>query len=366
MKENLKKLEQQIELLLKQYEHSKTVNSGRMILTSLQSMLELYKSVEGKELLKIDELKVRNPYYYQKYKEYNNHKRNLFIQNFMENRGFYNQFLCNIINEFDFFGYDYDDLCLPIQTHEEKELEEILKDYSQRKDKNSYEFYQKLKEQNRIFITNDTCPFVSYDYYNNMQFIGLTSYDSTIENVINLIHEMGHLEDLQDLTASKIVDYSDISIFGEVNALLREKEFYDYLLENHIYPGEIRSEVLLEPETILECLINLITYCNVPKSYLNETKYMCLKDEWIEKSMNKINREEVCVSIYSFEQLIFYDSLVYSVGDLLATYFLEHPDKYLAFRTKRYSFFHPKLFHDLDITSQDIIKSLYKRYEKYR
>jgi hypothetical protein len=348
------RLESQIELLHEQYKHSKTINESRIILSSLNNLLTLYKEVTNENYL--TNIEKENPYIYQKYVEYNNHKRNLFMNNFIKYRDFHYDFLIQIINDFDLL---IDSEYVPLKNHSKEELEFILKNYSQ----SDYQIYQELFKDNRIFVVEDSIElaYTIFDYYNNVPFMQFNNDRPTIENVVTLIHEIGHVEDDQDLI--KKIDYSHKSIFGEVNSLVKEKEFYDYLVENNIYKDEVKSEVLFEPDNIIESLFSLITYCKVPINYLNDFVY--LKDIWKEEATKDIKNDELIMSIDSFEQLDFYDSVFYSYGNLLSTYFIDHKDKYQAFRKQRCNLFNPSLFNDLDISPKDVTKSLYKRYEKY-
>lgn len=365
MNENIKRLEEQINLLLEQYEHCKTINNARIILSSLQSLLDLYKEISDKEFIKRSELETRNPIYYQKYVAFNNHKRKLFINNFLQYKDFHYTFLCNIINQFDFFAYG-SDLLYP-QTHRKKELEQLLKEYCQYINSEAYSIYKMLQKDNCLFgisKKDDCCASIYSDYYNKADFIIFRNKKTTLENLVTLIHEIGHIEDFRNIGSSKLVDYTYRSPFSEVHSLKGKKEFYDYLLKSKIYADEIKDEVLFEPDMIIENLVSLITYCKTPSGYLDSSKYIFIKDSWIEEALQGTNLNPSFI-LDNFEILNFFDSYVYSYGELLSNYFLEYPKKYEAFRSRRYDFFHPRLFQDLEITSSDITKSLYKRYEKY-
>lgn len=363
MEKNKIRLEKQINLLLKQYENCKTINNARIILSSLQSLLDLYKEVLDKEFIKRSELQIKNSFYYKKYVDFNNHKRNLFVRNFFKYRNFHQQFLSDIINEFDFFAYEYD--FLYPEKHSKKELDCLFKEYCQDTKSNSYDIYKTMKDDNRFFSISkkdEYCAETSSDYFNKVDFVVFKDKNLTIENLITLIHEVGHVEDFMDMNASKLVDYTYRSPFSEVHSLKNEKEFYDYLLKNEIYADEIRDEVLSECDNIVESLVSLITYCEAPISYLDIPIY--IKDDWKEKALQKTNLD-IDFILNNFETFDFLSSYLYSYGELLATYFIEHPEKYEAFRSRRYDFFHPKLFKELEITSSDVAKSLYKRYDKY-
>lgn len=360
------RLENQINLLLKQYEHCKTINHARIILSSLQSLLDLYKEVFDKEFMKKSELEARNPIYYQKYVEYNNQKRNLFIRNFLEYKDFHYLFICNIINEFNFFAYDYDILYPP--AHNQKELDQLLKDYCLNTNSDTYLIYNNLKSNNCFFNISkktDYCASTYSDYYNKVDFIVFRNQKQSLETLATLIHEIGHVEDFKNMSSSKLVDYTYRSPFSEVHSLKEEKQFYDYLLKNKIYDDEIKDEVLFECDNIIEYLVSLLIYSKISSGYLERSKFLFIKDSWIEEALQGTNLNPLFV-LDNFEMIDFFDSYVYSYGELLSTYFLEHPDKYEAFRSKKYDFFHPSLFQELDITSSDIVKSLYKRYEKYK
>lgn len=358
---DVKRLEQQINLLIEQFRSCRTTSKTRIILSSIGGLLELYEEIMKEELKKISEIEAINPYYYQKYVEYNNQKRNLFMREFIKNREIHYQFILEIINKFNFL--DYESEYIKPRYYPKSELEGIFKSFSIKNNPNLYSIYDSFKNDNRIYISDQhsCCAQTTYDWYNSLAFILIGFSDKTIENLVSLVHELGHIEDELDLSDSKKIDYRDKSIFTEVHSLYREKQLYDFLLTSGLYVEEIKSEVLFEPHALLELLMNILIFCKIPRNYLNSKDF---KYQWVEDGLSEV-KDGLDIFLNNYECIDLYDSLIYSYGEILSTYFLDNGDKYMTFRENRYDSYSPKMLSSLDITSDDIVKSLYKRYDKY-
>ena len=86
MNNEKKKLEEQIDLLYRKYEHAKSLKEARLIYISLITLYQFYVSIFAEEYINFAKLQRINPYFNEKVLQDQKHKLNLFHQNFIQNK----------------------------------------------------------------------------------------------------------------------------------------------------------------------------------------------------------------------------------------------------------------------------------------
>lgn len=360
MNEFERRIKKQLDLLITEYDHAKKQSEARNILYSIKTIIQLQEMFDNDISLKT--IRKRNTFYLQKEIENESRSYDLYVNDFEKNKKFHEKFIEDIVKKFDFFEHDYDGLKLKNFTELEKQ--ELINNFSKKTQLPFDKIYNDLKTDNRIIVVPDFKKGYSgitiLDIYNNCPFIIINSLKEDIFSITTLVHEIAHIMDASDKKGNELYHYDYSTIAREVNSLYLEKKFLNYCYNNNIQKENIVDEILLEPENILDNMLSFLVYCNSTK---RENIYNRIKiNEKLEKILLDCNLEYEINDGYIDD---FYSSTCYLYGEILSIYFLEHPEKYNEFRQKRCCKFDPNLFISLDITSDEIVKSLYKRYDKY-
>lgn len=341
-----KKLENQINLLAEQLKKARTKEQVFKIYTALTSMLSFYEinfSNKHKISTQIDTL---NPYYNQlilaKKKAISEEGINNFIENKNFHRDFLGEIICNLEKQLRVL--DFEKTKAKSTIYSRKELETLLKDYLDKEYKKGASIYKELLKDKRILVNpnlknSDVSGLTVHDCYNGLSFVSTDSLDGTIAYLTTIIHEIGHVEEFSELAETREVYYHPFSPYKEVNALYREKEFYQFLSKRK-HKEEVQQLHNANLKLMFYTASTILVFSNLP--------------DYIFK----------CVD-YDRDKDINY-ALIYYYGELLSFYFLEYQDEYSWFKNsaKRVNLFDKELFKELNITSSKVTKVLEKTIKK--
>lgn len=368
MNKEKKKLEEQIDLLYRKYEHAKSLKEARLIYISLITLYQFYVSIFAEEYINFAKLQRINPYFNEKVLQDQKHKLNLFHQNFIQNKHFHHSFLEKIFNYLKDIENNTEDSS-QVSYHPPKELGEILLTYYEIYSQESLKIYHNMLKEHRIISISqhqdiEIKGMTIFDYYHNTFFISHSGLSNGIESVGALVHEIGHIEDVMSIFQNKRLNYFEKSIYQEVNSLYREKELYNFLYKNKTYSKEVKEIQRKNLKQMLKEIFSILLLSELPDTYLINNKYRNLNQNKINNLYSNSN-----LNVFQFKESILnnldlFNTLQYGYGQILSSYFLEHKDAYLYFKEKKFDLFDKKVFNELDITSSKIIKVLEKSIKK--
>lgn len=364
MKEEKVRLEEQIDLLYKKYLQATSLKQARIIYESINTLLYAYTELFEEELTAHKTYRINTDYLI-KILERKGHKNNLFINNFLKNKKYHQEFLGSILNEINYGSFQIEEE--KGHFYSQKELEDILKNYYQEYAPDSFSIYQNLIQDHRLITIpaedeNDYYHLgITYiDVYHNTPFVIAYKFNNDIEYLGTLVHEIGHIEDISKISDNRLLNYSEKSIYPEVNSLYREKRFYEFLIRNNIDQQYVKSRLLLELDFTIEELAAVILLCRLPDKYLKRSKYKKMNNQQIDRLVTDLTVQNITYNREVFQEIDIMEELSYSYGQVLSYYFLENPDQYSYFVERKYDLFEQRLFTELGITSEKIIKILQK------
>lgn len=372
MEKSIKRLEQQIDVLYQKFIYVDHFEDFSSIYQSLYSLSDLYYELTGKCLL--DQSQLERPFFFlwqEKRRESQGNR--LFINHFLNCRSFHRSLLGLMLKEMESIirkmdqTFEYRDFRL---SFSKEELQDLLFSYLKEKFPKGEEIVRELIEDNRLILCSSnsildhsvTIANTYQDFYHNLFFIKVPDFQQTLENVGSIVHECGHIEDVMNLSYKELTCFLMSGLF-EVNAIYRESEFYLYLLKNHIHPKEVERIFLSHSFGHFEFSYSLLLLSNISKYGLKRDRYKRFSSSKLQEFSNHESFSDLFVIPTPLD---INREMEYSYGEILSTYFLEHPEKYILFKEKRCDFFSPKLFQELGMTEKDICCAYQKKYEKYR
>lgn len=373
--EEKRRLEQQIDLLCTKYQQATSLRQTRIIYASLDVLNSAYFNIFEEEYVPIKRLEKINNKYLNRVLEDQGHRRNLFIDNFIKNKKHHEQFLGDILDEIVL----YDNILTEkkketnANIYSQRELEEILKEYYHMHGHNEFKIYQELIKDHRLINTDaplgteltQRYGATFFDGYHHIPFV-MSAKSGSIEYLGTIVHEIGHIEDSNRLVGNQVLNYYEKSVYQEVNSLYREKEFYEFLIKNNI-EKPLAKDLLAEQldELIFESLA-IVLLSNLSDGYLKRNKYKKIGSEKIKKLYPNLIIRGIEFDSDIFLEMDMHEDLQYSYGQALSSYFLENIDKYQWFKERKYGVFEQRLFDELGITSESVVKVLDKKYKNNR
>ena len=378
MNDKINRLSQQLDLLYGQYQRCTSVKMAESIFSSLLNLSDLYYSLVGEDYLNISKIKKQNPYYFEKVIQISNHKNRFFLKNFLDNKKFHYQFMKDVftafvnasdenINGSRINDYDY--------YHDNKELLDILFEYYNDRNPKGGKILSQLLQDNRLFNVKNFEDFqftningmTYWDDYNNTCFVirNIERKNTTVYDLATIVHEIGHVEDFDRVGKSNFKNarnYMYFSILHEVNAIYREKEFIEFLIDNNIYKEEAQNNVINNCEGMLSSLKDFLLLTKLPNDLLQKNKYFNISQDQINKIFdnNLVTPEDYVMDIRN--------SLVYTYGEVLSDFLIENKDMYsVLFSDDRYmKLFDPKVIENMGVNSSMMEEAFQKKYEKCR
>ncbi len=357
MKNDVNKLKSQIEFLCKNFSYYKKEHSFDLIY-SLRNLTSLYSDLLNEELVYYNKIKSCHPFLIMKvyYRDIKYPK--CFFNNFIYNKEFHKNFMSNIIDGLGYslkeiFSIDNLENLASCEVDEltsfidNKKLNSLLFNYFENNDKEALNIYQELVNDNRIFESDEIrCSYTTYDIINRLPFMVIFK-DNSIFDMIAMVHEIGHIKDIYRYN-NKIYDYINKSTFSEVFPMYKENRLYDYLINNNLYKNDIINSFKVN---LLDCF----TGCILIEKLASLNSYYLKNRRYIQNFFNYDSNADFNI----------FDTITYSYGFLLGTYFSENEDKIEYYTKQKYFLFNKRDLDNLGINSKDIVDSYQKKLRKY-
>lgn len=321
---DLSVIEEECNLLINELYRNNNLSEKIAIISSLNLLSELYYDVTGLTNKKLEKYK-KNKNLCQKALKKRKIQSKQFIDNFIENKEFHNLVNNDILHEIN----DKIDKLTSIENGviiSSQEMYEIMHEFLSKKNMTCY--LDDVISKKRIFYGNSSEFCTGYMCYNVLHKVPHILIDkdmNSVEMMMTIVHEVGHIQDSLEL--SKIVDfktlndYSMKSIYVEVISKQREKEFLDFLLENNIASKDVCCMVEDYYLDIKYHLESLLILTSLDDKLLRREKYRGLSVDKIIDSIEKNDILEIDEDFFKPQTLDLFDSLSYSYGGILATYF---------------------------------------------
>lgn len=100
---------------------------------------------------------------------------------------------------------------------------------------------------------------------------------------------------------------------------------------------------------------------HLPNHFFKKNKYNRITPKQIESLFDTSMLDEKLSWELYFQELNLFQTLLFSYGDILSSYFIEDSESYSYFRKKRKDYFDPKLLQELGITSESVTRILKKK-----
>jgi len=131
---------------------------------------------------------------------------------------------------------------------------EIVTDFLKEEDIVLKDIFNDMRKKKQIYaIKKGSDPNAVYNNFQDIPNIFLPKNRPTIEMLISLMHELGHIRDYQKVCQENpqvAITYSYYSLYCEVMSSYYEQKFYSYLIQNNIHRKEVQNEMLTELELL--------------------------------------------------------------------------------------------------------------------
>ncbi len=300
---------------------------------SLTNLNDIYSYITGYELFNDIILKNKSPIIYRMVMRESDKYRGNYIENIKSLDEFSLEVFPAILEVLD----DYSDLLnREVVLNDELSREQwidIIKEFSEEEMHIDKNHLNKMVKDLKIITGHDAvyfgCSETLSDYIRGNDFIYIDSNGDNNENAFDFFHEDGHFYEELEMDGDLKLEYDMLSLFSEVESHYFENKAYDFLIRKNIIKEEAISNKI-------ELLKDLYDFSNDYLKLLNEGKYEEMKE-----------------------------AVLYSYGILLALYFCNSDEKnFLKFDVLHRSVYDFKLFEEMDINKEKLVKSLKKEIRK--
>lgn len=218
-------------------------------------------------------------------------------------------------------------------------------------------------------FTDDYRGYLIYNPINKNSDIFIGGFSYNIESLFTLAHEVGHAYDFlkfeDDVNTYNKYFYQ--SFYGETISKLFERLVVDYLVENNIYLGDSKEEVLaMEFDNYTNLIFSYIISMFDDETLKNHKQNKMSLDsiyEVIEKSFE----ENIIDIIASRDSLDIQENYVYTYGDIISMFLKEkvkeedfNTNMFLDFLYERGNVFDKRYLEEYDMSPKEYVK-LYKK-----
>lgn len=343
---NKNKIEKEILLLKNRYKNSIKSDKNIEILVVIDTLAEFYEGITNK----------KHPNLYPSkfllkkcYKDYNE-KTNQIIIDFIKQKKIHNSIAKKMLSTMD------DDLdAFFVETEENKEIPfkdmcDIMMEFLSTIGREN--LLTEALEKKRIFRMSSKEELIGLTVYNNFfntYYISINKKVNDTTKMVTLIHELGHVYDLKNLNKKDYNNYIT-SVYSEVNSIMYEKKFSNFLIDNKINLGDVFLNICDYYISVFDWLGKMLTLSELDNNLLKNQKFKNVKENILLKQLsNKAALEYIDLSDVRYIDLD--NSLCYSYGNMLATYFinLEKEDKDLyKYKYNEFLNIHDKEFNISD------------------
>lgn len=374
-------IKDEIENLREHVCRCKNVNEARSVLFTIYALIDVYFSLDGKEVKSWKNIS-KNRYYSIKAEEQSLKLYKKYINNFIENKDIHkdlmNQVMLRYEDEYENIkDFYYDDKMLS-----DDQMIKIMCDFLDTMGKNDKEKFFKLIDDKKIFLLHEKLPsydgMCTYNCINGESIIVLSdNYENSVMLMTTLMHEFGHVIDYDDLYMNHSFkekgNFFATSSYQEVISEFYEKEFLRYLISNNIEVDAAKRELESHYTALFNNVEDLLLLTNLPNRYLKNNMYYDLDNEEINMILMDNNDEyysfyeNIDNDNYPLENIEIHDADVYAYGGLLSNYlsYVKHHDKekfnriYNNFNTYKAKKFSPSILTILETTKEKIVDVLF-------
>ena len=292
-----------------------------------------------------------------------------YIDEFIKYKNFHYNFITDLFEKIDYEVLDDAILKEDVEDIEEYKMytsisdflvknkdDELLNSFNNLIDKKQiYELYLKDYKYSGIHL-NSTI--------NKEHYIFINRYYDSFEQMTNLVHELGHIKDNEELlkfqSKKNLIYYNFKSAMSEVISSFYEVKFLSFLLDSGLYKERSTTSLVDYDYFILSQLGLVKILSSLDDDILRHENYKELDKETFYNIL--INKENDGYDDI-IEDYDIFDNVNYGYGRLIALYFshLEKSDKekfldvYQKFNINKFDYFNPSFFSKIGIREDDII-----------
>ena len=218
------------------------------------------------------------------------------------------------------------------QEYTEQEYKEILIDFLKEYHEGEEQELEKLIQSHRIYNTNHLETEETFGYTipidNQEPIITVRSPKFTIDSLICLAHEFGHVIDMtsMDSWSTKEKDkYFYTSFYSEILSNCYQKEFINFAIKNGIDKESALKQLLRYQTHIKNVLFQTCLFSNMPNFLLKNHRYQQKDDETLIENIN--NKAFANLPKDFFEDIRLDSAMKYSIGGVLGSYLADVKEK---------------------------------------
>lgn len=292
-----------------------------------------------------------------------------YIDEFIKYKNFHYNFITDLFEKIDYEVLDDAILKEDVEDIEEYKMytsisdflvknkdDELLNSFNNLIDKKQiYELYLKDYKYSGIHL-NSTI--------NKEHYIFINRYYDSFEQMTNLVHELGHIKDNEELlkfqSKKNLIYYNFKSAMSEVISSFYEVKFLSFLLDSGLYKERSTTSLVDYDYFILSQLGLVKILSSLDNNILRHENYKEMDKETFYNILIDKENDDYDDIVEDYD---IFDNVNYGYGRLMALYFshLEKADKekfldvYQKFNINKFDYFKPSFFSKLGIREDDII-----------
>lgn len=357
-------IKKEIDILTNKICSCSNLNEAKELFITLDSLIVVYQELSGDKTNYYKKIK-KNKYFYQESNKLQRKIYNKTIDNFIENKEFHSSLAKDILIEMKKKLKPTEFINEPTRHLKQKEILEILYDYLKKLNNGSSEELEKLIKHKRIFNIEYDMPYDGYTLFDNKLKkcnIFINEEPDSIDSMVTLIHELGHVMDFKKLIESKsqkdCCNSYTTAIYYEVMSLMYERDFIDYLIKNNIYKKEVKINLENHYITMFDSIEEMLILSNLNDYSLKKERFSTYNTEKFISSLN--DNIKISKKLEEFPDptsLDICDTLSYSYGGIISNYLLDIKNNSTLDYEKIFNDFYQIREKDFDKKIYDILQT---------
>ena len=296
-----------------------------------------------------------------------------FIDEFIKYKSFHYDFISNLFENIDYEVLD--DAVLTDEeevTLEEDKMYNLIAEFlTKNSDEELLDRFNNLIKKHQVYKLN----FKDSKYagmniqstINRENYIFINGCYDNFEQVVNLVHELGHIKDQEELlnfqSSKNAIYYNFKSSMSEVISSFYEVKFLSFLLDSKLYQKRSTISLVDYDYFILNQLGLLRILSSLDEDILKHENYKRIDKETFYNILIDKDNDDFDDRVENYD---IFNNVNYGYGRLMALYFsyLEETDKekfidvYQKFSINKSDYFKPTFFSELGIKEDEIIKGV--------
>jgi len=334
---DLSSMEQDINYLLESISRCNNKYESYILFRSLYTLLEFYELLtdNAKKYTKKFE---KNKHFYCEQARYANTLYNNSVEAYLKSRDMTLSFSDALFSEDVEVNFMYEKSSTDELLFDENEIYEIVSDYLKKYNESGLNFLDEMIKDKRIYWAvikdnEDTCGYTIWNNYMKKNHILLIEKNNSIRLLATLVHELGHVCDncnMHNKSENMRSKYLSISPYVETLAILEEKRFIEFLIEEGI--DKINSINLLTNlyQKMYDNLPKITVLSLIPDNMLRRDKYASMTKEDFYNNVPGMLYDSSDTFLPETEDYSIIDNPRYGYGTAIAIYLdaLRKADKY--------------------------------------